>query len=61
VLQGRILRVRDLPGTPFAEVTVAIADQRLAARITRDAVSELGLRIGGEVFALLKTVSFDDG
>ena len=60
VLRGSVIEVRDLPETPFAEVAVSIADQRLVARVTRDAVSELGLRTGGEVFALLKTVAFDD-
>ncbi|MXW70439.1 MAG: molybdenum ABC transporter ATP-binding protein [Acidobacteria bacterium] len=60
VLRGTVTEVRDLPETPFAEVAVGIADQRLVARITRDAASELGLEAGREVFALLKTVSFDD-
>ena len=61
VLRGSVIEVRDLPETPFAEVAVAITGQRLVARITRDAVSELELEPGREVFALLKTVSFDDG
>lgn len=60
VLRGRVIEIRDLPETPFAEVAVGFADQRLVARITRDAAAELGLEPGGEVFALLKTVSFDD-
>ena len=60
VLRGGVMEVRDLPETPFAEVAVGFADQRLVARITRDAASELGLEAGREVFALLKTVSFDD-
>lgn len=60
VLRGSIIGVRGLPETPFAEVAVAITDQRLVARITRDAAAELGLEPGREVFALLKTVSFDD-
>ena len=60
VLRGSVIEVRDLPETPFAEVAVAIADQRLVARITRDAASELALATGREVFALLKTVSFDE-
>lgn len=60
VLRGRVLEVRDLPETPFAEVSVGIGDQRLGARITRDAATELELERGMEVFALLKTVSFDD-
>ena len=60
VLRARVLGVRDLRETPFTEVTVEIADQRLAARITRDAVGELGIEPGRAVFALLKTVSFDE-
>ena len=60
VLRGSVIELRDLPETPFAEVAVGFAAQRLVARITRDAVSELGLEVGSEVFALLKTVSFDD-
>jgi len=60
VLRARVLGVRDLRETPFTEVTVEIADQRLAARITRDAVGELGIERGRAVFALLKTVSFDE-
>lgn len=60
VLHGSVIEIRDLSETPFAEVAVGFADQRLVARITRDAVSELGLEAGREVFALLKTVSFDD-
>ena len=60
VLRGSLVELRDLPETPFAEAAVAFADQRLVARITRDAVSELGLEAGREVFALLKAVSFDD-
>ena len=60
VLRGRILEIRDLPETPFAEVAVEVAAQRLGARITRDAAADLGLRKGSEVYALLKTVSFDD-
>ncbi len=60
VLRGSVIEVRDLPETPFAEVAVGFADQRLVARITRDAATELGLAAGREVFALLKTVSFDD-
>lgn len=60
VLQGSVTEVRGLPETPFTEVAVGFADQRLVARITRDAASELGLEPGRRVFALLKTVSFDD-
>lgn len=60
VLRGSVIEVRELSETPFAEVAVEIADQRLRARITRDAASELRLEPGSEAFALLKTVSFDD-
>ncbi len=61
VLRGNVLETREVPETPFAEVVVEIAEQRLSARITRDAVTELGLETGREVYALLKTVAFDDG
>ena len=60
VLRGRVLELRDTPESPFSEVRVEIAGQRLGARITRDAAAELELRPGAEVYALLKTVSFDD-
>lgn len=60
VLRARVRDVRQAPKSPFAEVRVEIAGQRLGARITRDAAAELGLRPGAEVYALLKTVSFDD-
>lgn len=60
VLQGRIRDIRSAPGSPFAEVGLEIGGQRLRARITRHAAVELGLERGDAVFALLKTVSFDD-
>ena len=59
VLRGRIGSVSEDPASPFAEILVEIGRQRLRARITRDAVADLGLKRGGEVFALLKTVSLD--
>ena len=59
VLRGRIGSVSEDPASPFAEILVEIGRQRLRARITRDAVADLGLRGGSEVFALLKSVSLD--
>ena len=60
VLRGRIREITEHSGDPFAEVALDVGDQGLRARITRDAAAELGLGRGDEVFALLKTVSFDD-
>ena len=59
VLRGAILEIREETEGPFAFVFVDVAGQRLGARITRDARAELRIEPGREVFALLKTVSFD--
>ena len=60
VLRGQILSISEPPAGPFAEVLVEVADQRVRARITRDARADLRLAPGDDVFALLKTVAFDD-
>jgi len=60
VLKGRILEIEEEAETAFAEVLVDIGDgQRVRARITRASVVELGLTVGQQVFALVKSVSFD--
>ena len=41
------------------EITVDIGGPRIKARITREALSDLGLTPGSDVFALVKSVSFD--
>ena len=45
--------------TAFAEVTLGTADARIRARITRASVYDLGLAEGMNVYALIKSVSFD--
>lgn len=46
------------PGA-HAELTLDCGGKTIAARITRQAVDELGLRTGLEVYALVKAVAFD--
>ncbi|MBL4872798.1 MAG: molybdenum ABC transporter ATP-binding protein [Rhodobacteraceae bacterium] len=45
--------------TAFAEILFKVGAQTLRARITRQAVDELGLKVGQDAFALIKSVSFD--
>ncbi len=45
--------------TAFAEVVARLGDQAIRARITRQAVDDLGLETGKSVFLLVKSVSFD--
>jgi molybdate transport system ATP-binding protein len=40
-------------------VRIAVGDQQLAARVTREAVQDLGLGIGQRVYALIKSVALD--
>ena len=53
--------VRALEATDGAQVVVSLAlgDQSLKARITRDAAEDLGLSEGQSVHALIKTVALD--
>ncbi len=64
VLAGEVREVREEVGTPFVEVLVDVgpagSPALLRARITRAAATELGLGPGRAVYALLKTVSFDE-
>jgi len=59
VLEGLITEIVEEPDTAFAEVFVDAGGGLLRARITRKSVSDLGLRSGMPVFALIKGVSFD--
>lgn len=59
VFMGKILEVREEPGTAFAETLVDIGGGRLRARITRAAVADLSLGTGKPVYALVKSISFD--
>ena len=59
VLSGRVVEIAAEPETAFAETLVDIGGGRLRARITREAVADLGLDVGTPVFALVKSISFD--
>ncbi len=45
--------------TAFAEILFKVGTQTLRARITRQAVDKLDLKVGQDTFALIKSVSFD--
>jgi len=60
ILEGRIERIAAEPDTAYAETLIAIGGRvRLRARVTREAIAELGLAPGRPVFALVKSISFD--
>ncbi len=59
ILAGTVDAIAAEPETAFAEVTVALEGQRLRARVTREAVADLGLSVGEPVHALVKSASFD--
>lgn len=60
VLSGTIVEIIEEPETAFAEILLDIGEaQRLRARITRASVHELDLTVRKNVFALVKSVSFD--
>ncbi|HEX8374978.1 MAG TPA: molybdenum ABC transporter ATP-binding protein [Geminicoccaceae bacterium] len=55
-LRARVVAVRPSEDA-LADVTLDVAGEALAARVTREAVAELGLVPGREVTALIKTVA----
>ena len=57
VLVGTLSEIRNDPATPYAETLVDIGGARLRARVTREAISELGLIEGASVFALVKSIA----
>ncbi len=57
VLAGTLSEIRSDPATPYAETLVDIGGARLRARVTREAVAELGLVEGRPVFALVKSIA----
>jgi molybdate transport system ATP-binding protein len=57
VIQGAVTSIQDLPDSPFALATVDVHGALLRAQLTRQAVAELRLAAGSEVFALLKTAT----
>ena len=59
VLTARLSRI-DLDDTVYAELKLEVGAQSLRARITREALAELELTPGRTLFALVKSVAFDD-
>ena len=59
VFRGKVVEIREEPGTAFAETLVDIGGGRLRARITREAAADLSLAVGKPVYALVKSISFD--
>ena len=59
ILAGSVERVVEAAGTAFADVLVDIGGARLRARVTRDAVEDLRLAQGQEVYALVKSITFE--
>jgi molybdate transport system ATP-binding protein len=60
VLEARVLAT-DVDGSAYVEVLLSVDGVHLRSRITREALAELGLAPGQEVFALIKSVALDDG
>ena len=59
VLTGTLASVQANAGTPLAELTIRVGEQVLHARVTRSAVADLGLTTDSDIYALVKSVSFD--
>lgn len=58
-LPGRVVRIESLPDDAACLVHVQLAGQVVLAQVTHAAVARLGLRVGGAVFALVKSVAVD--
>lgn len=58
-LAGEVARI-DLDETIYVEVLLRVGGQHLRARITKDALRDLELAEGQRVYALIKSVAFDD-
>jgi molybdate transport system ATP-binding protein len=58
ILQAKILSI-DLVEEIFAEILLDVGGQHLRARVTRDAVDDLQLTNGQEIYALIKSVAID--
>lgn len=60
ILRGRLTKI-DANDSPLAFATLELTGgERLTAAVTRLAMDELGLKIGDEVFALVKSVALDE-
>ncbi len=59
VLTARILRIDLDDGGVYVEILLDVDGQHLRARVTRDALDELDLKVDQSVFALIKSVALE--
>ncbi|MEM7468353.1 MAG: molybdenum ABC transporter ATP-binding protein [Pseudomonadota bacterium] len=58
VLGGQIIDLR-YPEGPYADLQIMCGETRLIARITQHSVTRLDLRVGAEIYAVIKSVTID--
>jgi molybdate transport system ATP-binding protein len=59
ILAARIIDLRPVDDTPWADVSLAVGDWQLRSRITRASADELGLRVGDDCYAVIKSASVE--
>jgi len=59
VVSGTVSAIHQEPGVGHVVVQIAVGQALLLSEVTRDAVGRLGLAVGGQVYALIKSVSID--
>lgn len=59
ILPGKVLECREEAATAYAELLIDIGGPQLRSRITRKSVREMGLAPGAQVYALVKSITFD--
>jgi molybdate transport system ATP-binding protein len=60
ILAGTVVHIEQAPDSAYAEALVDIGGAKLRARLTRAAVADLGLEQGTPVYALVKSVAFQE-
>jgi molybdate transport system ATP-binding protein len=60
ILKGKIAEIEQEKNTAYVEILIDIGEgQNIRSRITKAALSDLNLKIGKNIFALIKSISFD--
>lgn len=59
ILKGKVLQIDDRAEAPHCEVQVGCGDEVIRAVVTRASVFDLGLDVGSQVFALIKSVTIE--
>lgn len=59
ILKGTVLQIEDRAEAPHCEVQVSCGDEVIRALVTRASVFDLGLTVGSQVFALIKSVTIE--